>query len=336
MKKRTEGGVIWEPETLKEYYELAEADFQLDEIVEDMSVLYQIDWYANSVLGAAVFLIKHFRLPKLEISETEYGDFETNKGDVFWKVEHSWVLKCCRLWLYVSKVMGSSRGYDFCVKYWPRRPKVEGFGEIGMNALQVIEFFSVSVGNIFFDALKSACQRDEYEDLIYDFIACENVILEPTFESKAVNWFKEAKRNLEKRFPSSQWPDSTIEQEEKSLACQLQYEAEEAEKVQKEEDKKENFNKILLQDSLLAALTSLSCFMGVTELANIYKVDTEALRKRLERYRNKHPLDTDFFIESQDRGTRKPKFLYNAKLVAPIAKILKKRKTSDKRPTAKK
>lgn len=77
-------------------------------------------------------------------------------------------------------------------------------------------------------------------------------------------------------------------------------------------------------------------FMGFTDLAKHYGVDADALRKRLERRREKYPLDTDFYIESQDRGAGKSTYLYDAKMVAPIAEELKSKKTSNKRPSKKK
>jgi len=76
--------------------------------------------------------------------------------------------------------------------------------------------------------------------------------------------------------------------------------------------------------------------MGVTDLAMKHEVGAEALRKRLERYRAKHALDTNLYVESQDRGNNKPKYLYNEKEVLSIIEELKSKQTSVKRPTEKK
>ncbi|MFC1739711.1 hypothetical protein ACFL1G_11805 [Planctomycetota bacterium] len=64
-------------------------------------------------------------------------------------------------------------------------------------------------------------------------------------------------------------------------------------------------------------------FMSVVDLAKKHGVNAENLRKRLDRYRAKHPLDVDFFVESQNRGRNKPKYLYNVKLVSHIIEELK-------------
>lgn len=76
-------------------------------------------------------------------------------------------------------------------------------------------------------------------------------------------------------------------------------------------------------------------FLSVADLAKHHSVDAEVLRKRLDRHREKHALDTDLFIESQDRGKNKPKYLYSAEKVLPIIKELKK-KASIKRPSQRK
>lgn len=79
-----------------------------------------------------------------------------------------------------------------------------------------------------------------------------------------------------------------------------------------------------------------NAFMSAADLAKHYGVDTESLRKRLDRQREKHTLDTNLFIESQDRGKNKPKYLYNAKMVLHIIKKLKSKEASVKRPSEKK
>lgn len=90
---------------------------------------------------------------------------------------------------------------------------------------------------------------------------------------------------------------------------------------------------VMSQKILLPAMDGLDSFMSVTDLAKYYNVDAEALRKRLDRQRKKHVLDTDFYTETQNRGTRKPTYLYNIKMVAPIVEELNKKQTSNKRPT---
>ena len=47
---------------------------------------------------------------------------------------------------------------------------------------------------------------------------------------------------------------------------------------------------------------NLKGWHSVIDLAKHYDVDSEALRKRLERHREKHALDANLFVESQDRG----------------------------------
>lgn len=86
----------------------------------------------------------------------------------------------------------------------------------------------------------------------------------------------------------------------------------------------------------VGTIDTMRAFMPVENLAKYFQVDVEALRKRLERHRAKYILDTDFYVESQDRGTRKPKYLYNVIMVAPIAENLKKKQTSVKHPSRKK
>jgi hypothetical protein len=74
-------------------------------------------------------------------------------------------------------------------------------------------------------------------------------------------------------------------------------------------------------------------YMSSADLAKYHGVDAEALRKRLERYRAKHILDTGLFVESQDRGKNKPKYLYDAEKVLPIIQEIKKHGASVKRPS---
>jgi len=76
-------------------------------------------------------------------------------------------------------------------------------------------------------------------------------------------------------------------------------------------------------------------FMSAADLAEHYGVDAETLRKRLDRHRAKHSLDADFFIESQNRGKNKPKYLYNAKNALPVIEKLKGKQVSVKRPSEK-
>jgi hypothetical protein len=80
-------------------------------------------------------------------------------------------------------------------------------------------------------------------------------------------------------------------------------------------------------------------FMSPVELAEYYKItNKDALRKRLERFRQKHTMDSNLFIESQNRGANKPKYLYNPKLIAHILDDLKEKENqvSNRCPTGKK
>lgn len=98
---------------------------------------------------------------------------------------------------------------------------------------------------------------------------------------------------------------------------------------------KESLLEIASRKVLLPALGGTDSFMGAADLAKHYGVDTEALRKRLDRHREKHTLDTNLFIESQDRGKNKPKYLYNAEMVLHIIEELKSKEASIKRPSGK-
>lgn len=77
-------------------------------------------------------------------------------------------------------------------------------------------------------------------------------------------------------------------------------------------------------------------YMSSADLAKHHGVDREALRKRLDRYRGKHIFDSELFVESQDRGKNKPKYLYDAEKVLPIIQELKKQGASVKRPSKRK
>jgi len=77
-------------------------------------------------------------------------------------------------------------------------------------------------------------------------------------------------------------------------------------------------------------------YMSSADLAKHHGVDAEALRKRLERHRAKRILDSDFFVESQDRGKNKPKYLYDAEKVLPIIQEIRKQGASVKRPSKRK
>lgn len=74
-------------------------------------------------------------------------------------------------------------------------------------------------------------------------------------------------------------------------------------------------------------------FMSTREIAEQYNVSYESLRKRLERYRKENALNPDAFIESQNRGRNKPKYLYKAEGILSIIEKLKNKKASVKRPT---
>jgi len=119
-------------------------------------------------------------------------------------------------------------------------------------------------------------------------------------------------------------------------ACYLQ----KVEQMQKEieglKDDKQLLLQLTSQKMLLPTMVNVEGYFSCAELAKQHQVDPEALRKRLDRHRAKYALDTDFYIESQDRGVNKPRYLYNVKKVAPIIESLKKKETSIKRPPEKK
>jgi len=77
-------------------------------------------------------------------------------------------------------------------------------------------------------------------------------------------------------------------------------------------------------------------YMSSADLARHHGVDPEALRKRLDRHRAKYALDSDLFVESQDRGRNKPKYLYDAEKVLPIIQELKRQGASVKHPSKRK
>jgi hypothetical protein len=75
-----------------------------------------------------------------------------------------------------------------------------------------------------------------------------------------------------------------------------------------------------------------SGYMSVTDLAKRFKVKkVDALRKRLDRLRAKNAFTPDLFVESQDRGANKPKFLYKVERVVDVVTKLKLK--DKKRPT---
>lgn len=81
---------------------------------------------------------------------------------------------------------------------------------------------------------------------------------------------------------------------------------------------------------------SLAGYMSVTQLAEHFQVDNnDALRKRLERFRRKHFLDDDVFIESDDVGKHKPRFFYNVKMVASIVQPPREQKRPSNVPPEK-
>jgi hypothetical protein len=74
--------------------------------------------------------------------------------------------------------------------------------------------------------------------------------------------------------------------------------------------------------------------MSVTDLADRFGLDAEALRKRLERQRHR---DKTCFIENAQRTSKEPQFLYYVGKVKPIIDAMRASgKTSGKRPARKK
>lgn len=341
MKKKSKNSafnIIWEPETLKEYMELAESDLKYDELFDLFPEINNVEVYAGRALNEGISLIKLFRMPKHKISKDLFGDFETNdEGYVFWQIKHEWVLKICRLWIYTSNII---RALDNppCEEYWPKRPGIEGLGEVGRAALEVIELFACLLGDIAYDALKSVFGLKDCDDLVYDFIEKHHLVLEPNLEPKAVTWFNTIKDVLIKAYPSSRWPEVVLDRDRKRLGMILSVEEEEALKAQKDSEKddlsnnankKEDNNNICHGTKLVNILGHQNAFMSYSDLASIFNVDAEVLRKRLDRYREKNPLDPDFYVESQDRGFRRPKYLYNVKYAVKMAEKLRRSNMSD-------
>lgn len=80
-------------------------------------------------------------------------------------------------------------------------------------------------------------------------------------------------------------------------------------------------------------------FMGIEQLCEQFSVPDrkkQAFRKRLERFRKKNALNPNAITESQNKGFRQSKYLYNASMVADIAKQVKECSASLKRPSQKK
>lgn len=240
MNIEAKDGRELKPKMLKGYMGLAKAIFNWweDFHLPCFPLHYRIQHGALATLEKAVHLINELRMPEPELSYSESGDFETNDDYVLWEVQQPWALSACLLWEYVSRLNYVFHNGDFCEKFWPKSPKIEGFGEVGRSAFEVVEFFAVSVGGIMFDALRSACGRNEYQGFVYDFIDEETVTLEPTLEPKAADWLRGAKVGLAEGYPNSEWPERAIEHERRGLACQLEFEAEQAAKTQEETEQK--------------------------------------------------------------------------------------------------
>lgn len=351
MKKKSENSgsdIVWEPETLKDYMDIVQADLQYDEVYDLFPKLYNVHVYARRALDTGVNLIKLFRKTEKEISKNLSGDFETDEeGFIFWSVKHKWIIDICRLWIYISEIIAALDNPP-CDEYWPKRPGINGLGEVGRAALEVIELFAISVGDIAYYALKSVCEREKYQELVYDFIESEILVLEPTIESRALKWRSKMKEGLEDAYPLSQWSDVLLDRDRRRIAIVLACEEDEALKAQKdaqdaqkdatsvkgEEDfKKSNTSHV---DLLIKIFEDRDAFMSSSDLASVFDVDAEVLRKRLDRHREKDPLNVEFYIESQDRGMRKAKYLYNFRYVVNVIEQLEKRRLSDKRPPEKK
>ena len=182
MKKKSKNSaydIVWEPETLKEYMELAKSDLKYDELFDVFPEILNVEVYARRALDEGISLIKLFRMPKNEISKDLSGDFETNEeGYVFWKIKHKWVLKICRLWIFISEILLALDNPP-CEEYWPKRPGIEGLGEVGRAALEVVELFACLSGDIAYDALKSVFGLKDCEDMVYDFIEKQRLVVEP-------------------------------------------------------------------------------------------------------------------------------------------------------------
>ncbi|MHC4498367.1 MAG: hypothetical protein ACYS21_04540 [Planctomycetota bacterium] len=235
MKKRAGNRIIWKPETLREYSELAKNVIVWhDEMFPPSCPLaYRVHDGAALTLNKAVEIIKKFRMPKSKLAGTEADDFETDSGDVFWEVRQIWAFDVCYLWECLGLHGFKFRRIEFCERYWPRSPKVQALAEVGAAALEVVDFFAGEVADIIFKALKAACGRVKYDGLFPEFITEEPIVLEPTLEPKAENWLKGIRAGLAERFPSSEWTQRRIELDHRSLLVQLEFEAVQAEKTRK-------------------------------------------------------------------------------------------------------
>jgi len=336
MKKRADDSaydILWEPETLKEYMELAEADLEFDELYALFPELSNTGVYARLAVELGVNLLKFFRHGERTLSESLSGDFETDKESVFWSIRHKWALDICRLWIYISRIMRSLDNPP-CEEYWPTRPGIEGFGEVGRAALEVAELFACSVGNVAYDTLRSAFGKESYDELVYEFIESEPVRLDPTLDEKSTRWRNLLKDGLAKIYPETRWPDALLERDSRRLTLVLKYEEDEALDLQNASLKRSPMSTEAAPGTGLSSiLENRDAFMSYADLAAIFQVSPEVLRKRLDRHREKHPLDDDLYVEALDRGVRKTKYFYNVRFAAKIAERLRSPHVSSRRPS---
>ncbi|MHC4397152.1 MAG: hypothetical protein ACYS1A_16045 [Planctomycetota bacterium] len=158
----------------------------------------------------------------------------------------------------------------------------------------------------------------------------DSIIVCPTPELCVVDWAKTTFLQMKLELPYiSDWPKWKMY----ASAETIHYKA----YAELRENTKAYFNSLNGEKTVLPAMGSIPAFMSSSKIADFFDVQNrEALRKRLDRYRKKHLLDTKLFVESQDRGKNKPKFLYNVKAVSPIIDELKDKSASVKRPSEKK
>ncbi len=136
-----------------------------------------------------------------------------------------------------------------------------------------------------------------------------------------------------------------MDRDQKRLGIVLACEGKEALKAQNDAEKSDlstnadkgvESNNICRGTKLVNAIEHRNAFMSYSDLASMFDVDSEVLRKRLDRYREKHPFDPDFYVESQDRGLRRAKYLYNVRFTVKIVEKIRRSKMSNKRPSGKK
>lgn len=82
--------------------------------------------------------------------------------------------------------------------------------------------------------------------------------------------------------------------------------------------------------------SSDDALLSPSELADIFRVDHEALRKRLERWRAKNVMNREDWVEVDNPKPNSPRYLYRVRIARPIIEKMKGKsasaRTSSQRP----